>query len=61
MRPLIPVSVTAVLTLMALSDCAATGAGATPLENFDPSQVRMLPDNPYPPLRASEATPRRKS
>jgi hypothetical protein len=61
MRPLVPVSVTAVLTLMALSACVAGAGDATPLENFDPSQVRMLPDNPYLPPRASEATPPRKS
>ncbi len=53
MRPLCPVSLSAVFALMALSACAA-GGNAVPLENFDPSQVRMLPDNPYFPLPPAE-------
>ena len=52
MRPLCPVSLSAVFALMALSACAS-GGNAVPLENYDPSQVRMLPDNPYFPLPAA--------
>jgi hypothetical protein len=37
------------------ADTTSRAAGA-PTENFDPAQVRMLPDNPYRP-----ATPERAS
>ncbi len=53
MRPLCPVSLSAFFALIALNACVA-GGNAAPLENFDPSQVRMLPDNPYFPLPAAE-------
>ena len=47
MRPLFPVSPAAVLALMALTACVT---GVDPIEatseTLDPSQVRMLPDNP---------------
>lgn len=35
--------------LTSLAGCAGDirSANAPPLENFDPSQVRMLPNNPY--------------
>lgn len=57
MRPLVPVTLTALLAMTALGGCAAGAAEwtAPPLENFDPSQVRMLPDNPYQTARPAEA------
>jgi hypothetical protein len=44
----------ALLGLLALAACSGVG-NAPPLENFDPSTVRMLPDNPYlaPPRQAA--------
>lgn len=50
MRPLFPVSICAVLALVALSACTTTTGVdrlAATSETLDPSQVRMLPDNPY--------------
>ena len=51
MRPLVPVSMSTVLALVALTggtttSAAADRATATTSETFDPSQPRMLPGNP---------------
>lgn len=53
MRPLCPISLSAFFSLIALSAWVA-GGNAAPLENFDPLQVRLLPDNPYLPLPRAE-------
>ena len=65
MRPLTPVALSVVLALVALTACTTTSVAADPpagttSETFDPSQVRMLPDNPLQaPSAPTAAIPRR--
>jgi len=49
--------------LTSLAACAGDmrSASAPPLENFDPSQVRMLPNNPYRGAPANAAAPALRS
>jgi len=58
MRRSFPLAPSAVLALALLGGCADTTSRATgaPAENVDPSQVRMLPDNPYQSVRLPGAS-----
>lgn len=57
MRPRLTIHLCAALALVALGACSTTSsdryAGAMP-ETLDPSQVRMLPDNPLEAVRPAE-------
>jgi hypothetical protein len=58
MRLSFPFAASAALALALLGGCADTTSRAIggPSENVDPSQVRMLPDNPYQSVRPPAAS-----